>query len=113
MSKENKIHKLLIRGENKPRLATEGEEVKVNFVAKNIGDFTFPGGELNIIFFPVALGDTAKFKETLSITEKIEPNKEMYIGSGGVIPIASGYTMFCIVGAKARDNIPIHIWGKK
>lgn len=112
MAKPKAVHKLLIRGENKPRLATEGKEAKVNFFIKNIGNHTFPGGELTILFFPVALGDKAGFKETLNITQKIEPNTETFVGSGGIIPIASGYTMFCILSATTKDNFPIIIWEK-
>ena len=112
MNKQKEVHKLLIRGENKPKLATEGKESKINFFVKNMGDITFPGGELNIIYFPVVLSDKAQIRETIRITEKIESNMEIFVGSGGLIPIASGYTMYCIVGAIAKDNIPIHVWEK-
>jgi len=111
MSKGNKIHKLLIRGENKPRVGTEGEKVKIEFFIKNIGDFTFPGGELGTYYFPVALGSTnTKIRGTIRITEKIEPNEQVHITAGEIIPIASGYTMFLIEDTKAIDNIPVHVW---
>ena len=42
----------------------------------------------------------------------LEALTEIFVGSGGLIPIASGYTMYCIVGAMAKDNMPIHVWEK-
>jgi hypothetical protein len=110
MTKQKGVHKLLIRGENKPRLATEGEKVKIEFYFKNIGDFTFPGGELLIYYFPVALGSTnTKIRGTIKITKRIEQNEELRIPAGEIIPIASGYTMFLIEDAKAIDKAPVHI----
>ena len=106
----NKTHKLLITGENKPEVATEGEKVSVKFFVRNTGETTFPGGEITMRFFPAVLGDSAYVKETLVIDDSIEPNTDTPIGGGDVIPMASGYTLFIIENARAKDGIPVQVF---
>lgn len=110
MTNPSKAYRLQIRGENNPKVATEAEKVTVSYFVKNIGENSFPGGELTIKNFSLAAGENTYVKEKLPIIKPIEPNSELLCGSSTLFPWASGYTMFNIVDATAVDKVPVQVY---
>jgi hypothetical protein len=105
----SQIHKLCIRAEHEPRVATEGEDVTVNYFIKNIGNSVFPGGTLTIQILWPSMGKALFIEEPLEISKPIEPNSELRVEARKLTAYTAGYTVFFIVGAIAFDKAPVQV----
>ena len=111
MSKNNEkkevhvpIYKLSIRAENEPKVATEGKSFTIKFFAKNIGDISFPGGNVWIYMRYSSLGNLIFYNEPIEISSPIEPNSELQFGSVMPTALAAGYALFHVQNASTSDK---------
>jgi hypothetical protein len=97
-------HKLSIRANHKPELATEGEEFTVTYTVKNIGSDSFPGGNLTILLSWPSMSQNVGVTDPLVISKPLSPNSEFSSNEKKHTALIAGYTFFQVINAKANDG---------
>ena len=91
-----------------PKVVTEGVNFNIVYKVKNIGDTSFPGGQVIVAISWASLDEIVN--QPIEITKQLLPNEEMEEKKYSQAPLMSGYTWFHVAFAKASDNNPVVVF---
>lgn len=103
-------HKLSIKATHRPEVATEGEEFTITYIIKNIGDDSFPGGNLNILCSSSSMSQNVSDTDPIAINKPVSPGSIFLSNDIKHTAFVAGYTFFQVISASSKDTKKVEVY---